>query len=481
MTFDQKPRTLDAPAGDHSHPEAGPLARREAAPGQAQTGSSAPRLYIPIFAKYLIAILLASAWLMFSIIVSQPWLSDLTALTSRWFALTCLTFIAYLPGFMNMFLIVALLLDRRPPRRAPESYPALSILVAAYQEERTIIHTMASIAKETYPGLIELLILNDGSTDGTSAAAKRGAEGLHFPSNMTVRVMNFEQNRGKSAVLNDGLHAASHDLVVTIDADTRIRGDSLTKIVERYLSDPPNTAAVAGAILVGNSRATLMAGLQEWDYFHGIAAVKRMQSMFHGTLVTQGAFSVYRKDALLEVGGWDHVVGEDIVLTWALLEKGYRTGYAEDAVAFTNAPTNYRQFAQQRRRWARGLIEALSQYERLLFRPRLTTMFIWWNFLFLPMDLIFSLVFIPGVVAACFGYFWIAGPLTLLTLPLAFLWNLIIFRIQQRMFKDQGLRVRRNWTALALYITAYAVLMQPVSLWGYLTELTGRQKKWGTK
>lgn len=224
-----------------------------------------------------------------------------------------------------------------------------------------------------------------------------------------------------------------------------------------------------------------MSGLQEWDYFHGIAAVKRMQSMYHGTLVAQGAFSLYRKDALVEVGGWPACVGGDIVLTWALLEKGWRTGYAEDAVAFTSAPTSYRQFAHQRRRWARGLIEAFAQHERLLFKSRMTTMFIWWNLLFLPMDLVFTLVFIPGVIAAFLGYFWIAGPMTLLTLPLAALWNLVIFRIQQRMFRGQGLKVRRNWKALAIYVLGYAVLMQPVALWGYLSELAGRQKKWGTK
>ena len=270
-------------------------------------------------------------------------------------------------------------------------------------------------------------------------------------------------------------------MVVTIDADTRIRADSLTKIVERLLSDPPNTKAVAGAILVGNSRDSMMAGLQEWDYFHGIAAVKRMQSMYHGTLVAQGAFSIYYRNALIEVGGWPECVGEDIVLTWALLREGYRTGYAEDAIAFTSAPTSYRQFAHQRRRWARGLVEALNTHQPLLVKARLSTMFIWWNVLFLPMDLIFTFVFMPGVVLACFGYYWIAGPMTLLTLPLAVVWNLIIYRIQQRMFRDQDLHVRRNYKALFVYIFGYAVLMQPVSLWGYASEIVGRKKKWGTK
>ncbi|MCJ7420425.1 glycosyltransferase [Sphingomicrobium astaxanthinifaciens] len=417
----------------------------------------------------------------FSIWISQYWLSELAALVTYPIALLCLVFIAYVPGFMNAFLIVSLLSDKRPKRRTPETYPGLSILVAAYQEEATIGGTLASIAKETYPGDVEVLVLNDGSTDGTAAAAEAACALLSFPNNIKVRVLDYAQNRGKAAVLNAGLEAAVHDLIVTIDADTRLRSDSLTRLVERLLSDPENTRAVAGAILVGNSRASLMAGLQEWDYFHGIAAVKRMQSLYHGTLVAQGAFSIYHRDALLEVGGWPETVGEDIVLTWALLEKGWRTGYAEDAIAFTNAPTTYRQFAHQRRRWARGLIEAFQHQQKLLVKRRLSTMFIWWNMLFLPMDAVFTIVFIPGVVAALFGYYWIAGPMTLLTLPLAAFWNLVIFRIQNRMFREQGMKVRRHYGALVLYILFYAVLMQPVSLWGYVSEILGRKKNWGTK
>jgi biofilm PGA synthesis N-glycosyltransferase PgaC len=127
------------------------------------------------------------------------------------------------------------------------------------------------------------------------------------------------------------------------------------------------------------------------------------------------------------------------------------------------------------------MIEAFARYPSLLIRPRLSTMFIWWNLLFLPMDLAFTLIFIPGVIAAFLGYFWIAGPLTLLTLPLAVFWNVVIYRIQRRMFVQQGLRVRRNYLGLVLYIIFYAVLMQPVSLWGYLSELAGRKKNWGTK
>ncbi|MBA3835455.1 MAG: glycosyltransferase family 2 protein, partial [Sphingomonas sp.] len=206
------------------------------------------------------------------------------------------------------------------------------------------------------------------------------------------------------------------------------------------------------------------------------------QSMYHGTLVAQGAFSIYHKDALIEVGGWPECVGEDIVMTWGLLKKGYRVGYAEDAIVFTNAPATFKQFALQRKRWSRGLIEALHHHEDLLFKPRLTVMFIWWNLLFLPLDLVYTLVFIPGVLAAVFfQIFWIAGPMTLAVLPLAGLWNIIIYRVQSRMIHEQGMKVRHNPGGLLFYLLAYTVVMQPVCVWGYWSELLGLTKKWGTK
>lgn len=439
------------------------------------------RFYLSVRWKFVMALATAIAWTAFSVRMATDWMHDLSDLTNPIFALWVLTFVAFVPGFMNAFLATSLLLDERPPRRAALTYPGVSILIAAYNEEAGIEATLESIANLNYLGAVEALVLNDGSRDQTAAKATAAIERLALPYNITIRLLDFEQNRGKSAVLNSGLEAARHDLVCTIDGDSRLRADSLREIVERYLSDPPGTAAVAGAVLVRNSRSSLITQAQEWDYFHGISAVKRMQSMYHGTLVAQGAFSIYRKDVVEEAGGWPETVGEDIVLTWAMLERGYRVGYAEDAIVFTDAPTEFRQFYQQRKRWSRGLIEAFQRHSSLLFKRRLTTLFVWWNLLFLPLDLTFTFIFIPGLIAALLGYYWIAGPLTLLLLPLAVVWNGIIYSIQRRMFREKGLKIRRNITGLVFYVLFYSIVMQPVCLWGYVSELTGQRKKWGTK
>ena len=126
-------------------------------------------------------------------------------------------------------------------------------------------------------------------------------------------------------------------------------------------------------------------------------------------------------------------------------------------------------------------MEAFARHGGLLLKPRMSTVFIWWNLLFLPLDLVYTLAFLPGVVLALLGHYWIAGIMTLLVLPLAMMWNLAIFGVQTRMFKSQDLRVRRNIRGFLFYSVAYAMVLQPVCVLGYAAELLRLRKTWGTK
>ncbi len=294
-------------------------------------------------------------------------------------------------------------------------------------------------------------------------------------------MVHLAKNLGKASALNLGLQMAKSSLVITIDGDSYLYRNALSNLVRRYMSDPPNTRAVAGAVLVRNSRKNMVTAIQEWDYFHGIAAIKRLQSLYQGTLVAQGAFSIYDTALLREIGGWPLTVGEDIVLTWSILERGHRVGFAENACLFTNAPETWGQFIRQRQRWSRGLMEAFKAHWRLLFKPRMTTLFIWWNLLFPYLDVVYTFAFIPGLVLALFGVYWIAGPMTLLVLPLAMLVNYLMFTIQSQMFVEQGLTVRRNVAGFIFYALFYGIVLQPACVVGYLQELTRRKKRWGTK
>ena len=428
--------------------------------------------------RFALCSALALLWVLFSIWLSLPWLSDLGNLASPIVALCVLTFVAYVPGFMNAFLLTSLILRPDAARSTPAYWPPITILIAAYNEETLIGETLQSIAALEYPGELEILVLDDGSTDGTAEAVRSKAALFPAGGAKRMELVANRQNRGKAQVLNDGLQRASHELIVTIDADTLLQKGCIVSLVEHLAASHPDTMAIAGTVLVANSFETWVTRAQQWDYFHGIAAVKRMQSMYHGTLVAQGAFSIYRRRALLEMGGWPDTVGEDIVLTWALLDRDYRIGHAEDAIAWTHAPEKFGALARQRKRWARGMIEALAIHRNLLRKPRLRTMFIWWNLLFVSVDVTFTFAFIPGLILALFGIFWLAGPVTLLVLPLTVLWNVVIYRIQTRMLKRQDIEMKRSIWGFILYAFIYPLFMQPVSVWGYVSELFGRKKQW---
>jgi biofilm PGA synthesis N-glycosyltransferase PgaC len=448
---------------------AGPVAGRQRQLGGRRRGG-----YVPVRAKFTLALAASLCWFALCSWLAASWYRDLASIIGALPAVFAIGGIALIPGFMNAFLAVSLLLDRRPARRAPAHYPGVSILVAAYNEAAAIGETLESIAKTDYPGELEVIVIDDGSVDATADIVA-----THFCPRL--RLLRQPRNLGKSAALNWGLAEARFDLIVTLDADSLLYRDALTRLVERYLSDPPNTRAVAGTVLVRNSRRNWVTRAQEWDYFHGIAAIKRVQSLYQGTLVAQGAFSLYDRAALREVGGWERCVGEDIVLTWALLRAGWRVGHAEDACCFTNAPDTLKQFVRQRQRWARGMIEAFRRHFRLLFAPRMSTLFVWWNLLFPWLDAAYTIFFLPGVLLALAGIYWIAGPLTLALVPMGLLINLLMFKTEVGMFTRQGLRVRHNPTGFLVYAFAYSAILQPACVWGYICEVCGSRKTWGTK
>jgi hypothetical protein len=164
---------------------------------------------------------------------------------------------------------------------------------------------------------------------------------------------------------------------------------------------------------------------------------------------------------LREVAGWPRVVGQEIVPTSAILKTGYRVGYAENAFLCANVPATWPEFIRQRQHSSRGLMEAFKAHWQLLFKPRMITLFIWRNPLFPHLDLVYTLVFLPGLLLALFGIYWIAGPVTLLVLPLVMMVNGIMYRIQSRMFAEQGLKVRRNVPGFVFYSLFYELVLQP--------------------
>jgi len=412
----------------------------------------------------------------FSFWYSQPWYQDLTREIGLFPAYFVITFIAIIPGFMNAFVAMALLLDRRPKVMKEQKYPPVTVLIAAYNEEKSIASTLSGIFLQDYAADIRIIVINDGSSDKTVDSVK-ALQVAH----QNLELIDLGPNGGKASALNHGLRVTTTDIVISIDADSYILKDGIRHLVGRYLSDPTNTRAVAGEILIRNSRENWITKAQEWDYFLGIATIKRIQSLFQGTLVAQGAFSLYDRKTVVDLGGWPEMVGEDIVLTWKILLAGYRVGHAEDALAFTDCPDTLKKFVQQRRRWSRGLIETFKENPLILLKPRYSTLYIWWNTMFPFMDIAFTFGFIPGIVMALFGVYWIVGPMTLSLLPMAFLLNWQMYLKGKAMFDKENLKIRANILGFIFYVFAYGLVLQPACVYGYLSELFNLKKNWGTK
>jgi biofilm PGA synthesis N-glycosyltransferase PgaC len=424
--------------------------------------------------KFAVAQVVALGWLGMSVVLSLPWVHELAAAIATVPAFLVVCLVAYLPGWLVAFLAVSLLMDRQPPLRGPHPTVPVTVLVAARNEADRIQETLSYIARQEYPGPIEVLVVDNGSTDGTRAVAEAYGAATGQP----VRCID-EPRPGKSHALNTGLAAVATELVITLDADTVLHPRAIRHLVARLLLAPPDVQAVAGSVLVRNSRDNLWTRMQEWDYFLGIASVKRMQGLYQGTLVAQGAFSLYRTRALLEAGGWPDAIGEDIVLTWQLMRHGARVYYEPSAVAFTAAPSRLVHLARQRARWARGMIEGIRSV-RPWTQPRWLLRFLTAIDLLIPaLDVAYTLVWLPGLVLAATGRYWIVGPYTLAVLPLTLVVNAILYRFQRRrVFNLLGLRIRRNSLGFLGFVLTYQMLLSPIAVVGYCQELLGLRRRW---
>ncbi len=431
------------------------------------------RFYLRVRTRFTLTVLAGLAWAALSTWIALGWIGELGHVITLPLAIAVIAGIAIIPGYLNVQLASSLLFDRPRPIDFAQDYPGVTLLIAAYNEEVGIRETLEYALRQDYPGKLDIVVADDGSTDSTRLIAASIAD-----DDSRVRVVTTEHG-GKSEALNAALAAVRTPLVATIDADTLLMPYALRRAVARMLTSPPDTVAVAGSVLVRNSRAGALARVQEWDYFLAISSVKRQQALFQGTLVAQGAFSVYRTGAVREAEGWPNKIGEDIVLTWALIRNGGRTIFEPTAIAFTDAPVHFRQFVRQRRRWARGMIEGLREHGTKLLRGRrLHVHAVAANCLFPYLDTVYTLAIPVGVVLAFTGNFLIVGPMTAAVLPISLTIALTMYVRQRVVFRSLGLRIRRNLLGFALYVLVYQLVMSPISVSGYASELVRARRVW---
>ncbi|WP_084481312.1 glycosyltransferase family 2 protein [Peptoclostridium acidaminophilum] len=430
-------------------------------------------LYIPVRIKFFIGHGVASLWVVLSVLISLPWLTDLSQHVTLPAALLIISGIAYVPGYLNAMLVTSLLMDRQPKFKVDSPGNEVTVLIAAWNEEAVIESTLTYIKNQDYEGNIKIIVIDNNSTDNTFEKAFETGKEL----DLDLSVIK-ESNPGKFNALNAGLRQVTTDLVLTIDADTLLHKSALRHIVARIESTPSDVCAVAGSVLVKNSRENLLSRIQEWDYFLGIASIKRYQGLYQGTLVAQGAFSLYKTDALKLVGGWPDAIGEDIVLTWNFLKNNKKVYFEPLAVAFTEVPSKLKHFARQRSRWARGMIEALKIVKPWQ-QPQAYTKYLTGVNLVMPyLDFVYTFCWIPGLILCLFGHFYIVGPMTLFVLPLTFISYCILYIYQKNIFKNLNLKVRKNAAGFILFVLMYQIIMSPVSVWGYFQEAFSLKRKW---
>jgi len=240
--------------------------------------------------------------------------------------------------------------------------PPVSVLIAAYNEEKVIRDTLRSVLNTLYPGPMEVVVVDDGSQDGTAAIVAAMAEDDH-----RIRLIR-QVNLGKAMALRNGMEAISHRFVVSLDADTQFTPQTIGHLIRPFAD--PVVGAVSGRARVGNPK-TLIARFQSLEYTCGFNLDRRAYHRLNCITVVPGAVSALRVSAVQAAGGIStETLAEDTDLTLALHKCGFTIHYAPRAVAWTEAPETVRAFAKQRFRWAFGTLQCLWKHRELLFSPQ---------------------------------------------------------------------------------------------------------------
>ncbi|WP_309118494.1 glycosyltransferase [Paenibacillus sp.] len=339
--------------------------------------------------------------------------------------ITAIYFLIFGLSIRNMFALKRGIRYNRVKKLSGSGHvPAVSLLVPAYNEELTIIENVRSLLSLDYPEY-EVIVINDGSKDDTfrimteqfrlerirptlngriKTADIRGV--YHNPEYPFLYFIDKE-NGGKADSLNAGINLSHYDLISTIDADSLLEKDALTRIARVYMENPEDTVAVGGNVRIVNSCTVeggivknvrfpkrLLPALQNVEYLKAFLGGRIGWSAINGLIIVSGAFGVFQKDKVVAVGGYrGGYPGEDMNIVIKLhrhcLENDipYRVAFCPDAVCWTQAPDSYRILSSQRKRWGRGnLKNMIEEGVHMAFRPRYKV----FGLLTLPYNILFE-------------------------------------------------------------------------------------------
>jgi cellulose synthase/poly-beta-1,6-N-acetylglucosamine synthase-like glycosyltransferase len=296
--------------------------------------------------------------------------------------------------------------DYRQIMQSDMTWP-ISVLIPAHDEEKSIVETVRSMLMINY-GELEIIVINDGSKDKTLPRLIDAYE-LRLMDRPYKRVIPASEIRaiygslahpnlivvdkdkgGKADALNVGINLARYPLFCSIDADSIIEDNALLRVVKPFLEKPVETVAAGGIVRIVNGcevkdgRVTRIALsdralpiLQVVEYLRAFLTGRVGWSNIQSLLIISGAFGIYKKEEVIEVGGYTHDTDtEDLELVVRLHEhmrrkrRPYRVVFVPDPVCWTEAPETLAVLSRQRNRWHRGLLQTLWRHKRMLFNPR---------------------------------------------------------------------------------------------------------------
>ena len=284
---------------------------------------------------------------------------DMAALIAAFSVSVLLDLPRYTFGFLAVLVSE---IGHRPRRAAISRLPSISVIIPGHNEAHSIRRCVLSLRQQTVRGM-EIICIDDGSTDGTAAEIRRlRADGL-IDVGLVCRIRS-----GKSSVCNLAIARARGEVIVCVDADCTFDRDAIENIVRPLLD--PRVGAVSGNIAVRNAEASLVAGVQAVEYLIGISLGKRALDFLNVVACASGAFSAFRKSAVEAIGGMDVGPGEDLDLTLRLRQAGWRIRFAHDAWCLTDVPATLGGFIRQRLRWERDALRIRLRKHRRILDPR---------------------------------------------------------------------------------------------------------------
>lgn len=396
----------------------------------------------------------------------------------------------------------------------------ISIVVPAYNEEATIIDNIISLLDLNYPEF-EIIVVNDGSKDNTLAKVIehfklrkidveinmqvdckqiRGVYGSFIIPNLVVV---DKENGGKADALNAGINVSRYPLFCGIDADCIIEKNALLRIVKPFLKHE-NTIAVGGIVRIANGCTIKDAKLLEAklpkqaivrfqiiEYFRAFLTSRIGWERINALLIISGAFGVFKKSAVIKVGGYSRTIGEDMELTLKMHEYfrknkiEYKIDFTSDAVCWTQAPDTLKGLKTQRIRWHRGLTDSLLRHKKMIFNPKYGTV----GLLSVPY---FLLVEMLGPVIEMIGYVmlvisFITGTLSkffLFVFLMAFLYG-ILFSLSSILFEQFSYKRYNNAkeiTKLVIYSFFEQFIYRQLTVWWRVLSFFNFKKgskQWG--